>query len=635
MGGGSLTIKLAGKSSSYGVCQTTLCDGHFIASVEADSDVNYGLALVAEKNGKPDYDNYVCISVCKENNIPLVRVTDRQKGKDNVLDNTGKISGYSEQEFRYTVPLNNSYFSVPFSSANGKAMIIRNDISGFFHLYIGVGKTIGGEYHEDWIETAQVKDWNISGTRFFICPVVRLNNDKSAEIEFNNITFREFPSSDVATGEFKAETRPFTWAGFPGEALVVSFDSRFCPSEGSPRQFVFWTESNYVPAWHMNNELLYSYEFCETWSYFGKGCYEPMSDRILAYSDVSLLEDNAVRKVVKYHYALVNPDYEAPYEDGSFPEVDEYYTFYPDGTGIREIHYIQNGTPNGNYHELSEPMAISGSSTVPSDHCMSPAFVISNLSGAKYELYPDKGSFDAVKANVPGWGEQIYRARLKNSPDAFCVYPDSRRYPGTSDLPASIDLDWHDTGYQMSHFPVDKQKYLEVRNGDYTKSGATWPSQVSHTSFIGIEAKHSTDWQSDYRTDEQGRKYRVYMMMFGIVARDDVNSLNASVRSWLSYGNVVDPVGVEVSQQPDYGKKEITLRCLPGADVKSFALNPASEIRNPVILLENWGGSLPESVTLSGQALSEGVDYLCAVEDGELLLWFNRSFSGKSVFEIR
>lgn len=57
----------------------------------------------------------------------------------------------------------------------------------------------------------------------------------------------------------------------------------------------------------MNNELLYCYEFAETWSDLSKGCFEPMSDRLLAHAKVDIIENNKVRKVVKYHYALVNP----------------------------------------------------------------------------------------------------------------------------------------------------------------------------------------------------------------------------------------------------------------------------------------------------------------------------------------
>ena len=161
--------------------------------------------------------------------------------------------------------------------------------------------------------------------------------------------------------------------------------------------------------------------------------------------------------MVKYHYALVNPDYKAPYPDGIYPEVDEYYTFYADGVGVRRIEYIQKqaGQAYYRYHELSEPMVISGSSSIPSDHVKQPAFSISNLSGNRYDLYPAK-PFDEVNQNVKNWKEQIYTAHLNNAPDAFSVFSYTPERPEVSPLPIENDLTWHDINYQMSHWPVDK-----------------------------------------------------------------------------------------------------------------------------------------------------------------------------------
>ena len=71
-------------------------------------------AIVREKNGKPDFNNYTSVSVCTESGVSTVRVLDRQDGIDNVLDNTKKINK-NDYSFRYSIPLNNSYFSVPFT----------------------------------------------------------------------------------------------------------------------------------------------------------------------------------------------------------------------------------------------------------------------------------------------------------------------------------------------------------------------------------------------------------------------------------------------------------------------------------------------------------------------------------------
>lgn len=622
---GTLKMTSKGQGSIYGVCLDKVCSGHFIAEAESDSDRNFGLAIVREENGRPDYDNYVAVTVCLEDGTPVIRARDRQNGKDNVLDNTGAIPE-SDMEFRYAIPLDGRYFSVPFRNSTGKVRIIRNSISGFFHLYVGVGKEIDGRFCEDWIETAQIKDWNGADTDFFICPVIRLETDKEDETVFSDIWFEEFGTgSGVPTvnGFAAEETSDLVWAGFPGDGVVVSFDERFCPASAGGRKFIFWSESNYVPAWLMSNELLYCYEFCETWSDNVKGCFEPMSDRLLAYADVEVTEDNDVRKTVRYSYALVNPDYAAPYPDGSFPEVVEWYTFYPDGVGVRRMDYIQNGTPNGRYHELSEPMVISGSSSVPEDHFKSPAFVISNLSGARYDLYPDKSAFDAVNANVPTWDEQIYRVRLNSAPDAFSVFSDPGKYPGSEALPVSLDLSWHDITYQMSHFPVDKQPYLLARYGDYDKSNATWPSQVSHSSLIGVEAKEGCDWTSDYLVDDEGRKYRAYLMLFGIAEADDSGSVDAHVRSWLSCGSLDNLSGVTVPEDvTGYDKREIVLRSTGDASC-GFRFVPAGTVRNPVFRISGWTGGDVASLYCNDRELVAFSDYICDIVDGNLVIWMN------------
>ena len=137
--------------------------------------------------------------MCVQNPV-TVRVLDRQDGIDIVLDHTKKINK-NDYSFRYSIPLNNSYFSVPFTASTGKARIIRNKISGFFHFYVSVGKEIDGKFHENWIELAQSKDWGGQGQNYFICPIVRNGNENSTEVNFSDIRFEEFSAEMLRTFE--------------------------------------------------------------------------------------------------------------------------------------------------------------------------------------------------------------------------------------------------------------------------------------------------------------------------------------------------------------------------------------------------------------------------------------------------
>ena len=60
--GSSVKIGLNGKNSTYGVCLPQIAQGHFIAEVTADKTTNFGLAIVREKNGKPDFNNYTSVT---------------------------------------------------------------------------------------------------------------------------------------------------------------------------------------------------------------------------------------------------------------------------------------------------------------------------------------------------------------------------------------------------------------------------------------------------------------------------------------------------------------------------------------------------------------------------------------------
>lgn len=633
---GAITVKLNSKKAIYGVCLPQVACGHFIAEATSDKETNFGLAIVREKNGVPDYENFTSVSVCVEAGVPTARIIDRQYGKDNVLDNTNTIKD-SDRDFRYSIPFTGKYFSVPFKGSTGKVRIIRNEISGFFHFYVSVGKEINGKFYENWIELAQSKDWGDINQKYFICPIVRTMNSKTTEVTYTDIRFEEFASDDLAaTQEFGVQKRDFTWAGFPGKATVINFNPKHCPAAEDNREFVFWTETNYVPAWRMNNELLYCYEFAETWSGLAPGCYEPMSDRLLAYAKVDIVEDNKVRKVVKYHYALVNPDYKAPYPGGFYPEVDEYYTFYADGVGVRRIEYTQKEEGRSEfqwrYHELSELMAIAGSSTVPAEHYAKPTLSITNLSGSKYNVYPER-PFEEVNREVKNWEEQIYTAHLVNAPDAFAVFSYSPNRPEVSPLPIENDLTWHDTDYQMSHWPVDKQPYLSARYGDYDKSNATWKSNISHSSLIGVEAKSGLDWNSHYQLRDNGDKYRVYLMLLGINERNKEQNIHAYTRTWLHHGNFSELDGVEYNPSvTGYSKREIVLSSRGGSNF-GFKYAPMGEMKNPVFRIDDWNGKAEIDLTVNGEQLLFNQDYLCDKVDGSLIIWLNKSTS--SVISVK
>ena len=127
--------------SIYAVYNTTPINGHFYAEVEFDEDNACGLALIQVKNGKPDTENFTSIRIhtSTEGNV-FVILRERQKGKDDVWDNTGMI----KDRDRYYTVLGHQY-SLPFHGTNKKIRIFRDAPAGFFHFYYAVKTKIHGE----------------------------------------------------------------------------------------------------------------------------------------------------------------------------------------------------------------------------------------------------------------------------------------------------------------------------------------------------------------------------------------------------------------------------------------------------------------------------------------------------------
>jgi len=102
-------------------------------------------------------------------------------------------------------------------------------------------------------------------------------------------------------------------------------------------EFVFWAKASYIPFWDVDQAAMTN-EFVENWGGGNQGCCEPMQDRENRYITVEILENSPARAVVHWRYALSDPHYQIYFNEW----VDEYYMFYPDGVGVREVNLWAN-----------------------------------------------------------------------------------------------------------------------------------------------------------------------------------------------------------------------------------------------------------------------------------------------------
>lgn len=250
MSGGSMKIEMNGKGR-YGIYNTKPISVHFLVMTDFEEDDNVALALIQEKDGKPDIQNYTMITMAKDNGVVVLSVKDCQNGTKDVLDNTDKfLNRRNRRRGRqinddYKHVLNGEMYSVRFTETTKRLRFFRDSGPGFFHYYYGAKQTIHGQEASGWMELMPSKDWAAEGQKYY---VALLTMGKGKAI-FNNVNTMQKPRSDRddrQTG-FKIDRREYNWSGFFGDAVVVTFGEEF-PFRDKDYKFTAWSEANYIPA---------------------------------------------------------------------------------------------------------------------------------------------------------------------------------------------------------------------------------------------------------------------------------------------------------------------------------------------------------------------------------------------------
>lgn len=524
--GGSMNLT-ANANSTFGVYNTQVLTGHFYIEVDFAVDDNVGLALFNRMaNGAPDLNNYSLIKVENVNGTTEISINDKQNGIADVWDNTGWAANKAT---RYKNTLNSSTYSLPYASTNKKLRIFRHANEKFIHFSYAVKKNVDGQDATGWIELAPSKEWTqLSGN--FLMGLVAINGNAT----FDNAIAINKPTqdqNDSNTG-FAATWREVNWSGYFGNALVVSFNAANAPLTGGTRKFIFWEAFNSVPAWYLDESVMYTYEFVETWGGGSLGAHEPMSDRLRRFSKVTLDYDGSDYKIVHWEYVLHDADYKWPaFGQGTQkPIVDEWYKIYPDGTILRKIRYkAKLDATFRNWHELTELIVVTGNNTDPGEHLANPSLSIWPLGGQRQDFVPLGAGNNYEQSNNDA---TLMAVHMKNHPDLVNAFNDNAAYSGTyPGDPITIYKTWHDQTYHMSHWPINKEQYYT----DPFKSVTTWKEQVKHTSLAGAGAylNNSQEWTSNFQTDPvDGRKYREWTSFMSLSPQGNLSQAKANVETW-------------------------------------------------------------------------------------------------------
>ena len=665
-----LHIKGAGSNNMYGVYKPEdVISGHFYAEIDADVEAPMGLALVKKTNGAPDPDNWTAINIYSSNNTIHVQAIDRQNGVDNVLDNTGKCAEKNLMK-RYDVALDGRYSTISKHTLK-KVRIFHNANTGTFNFFVKYGNTIAGEWTEGWLELAPSQEWNAWDSEYYIVPFVR---DSSQTVTYNNLFATAKPMDDQndTQSPFKAVEREYNWGGHFGNAIVVTFDDRFQYKDEDVK-LVFWEENNYVPMWQLTDEIGISTEFVESWDTSSprlEGCFEPMSERFGRFNSVEIIEDNSVRKIIKWHHVLINPNYEILasekrksdendlYDLGSYtgdlPEVDEYWTIYPDGTTARNIFFYPKLDTNAwnNGHELSEPMLFLNGKGNKGPSAYVPDVVLTYANaGADEKIELTKGIMKQINNNsikfkdefagvISNW-EQFIVVNHTNDVSMYSVwnnennqeYIDGGVYAGYK---MDIDQTWHSMDLPFSHFPMNYEYYWLDRD----KNIATWNNVPQHASYCGIGQYNARDWRDGsgkFKIDERGRKYREFTTLLGLVDTSDSGLEQAKINSatWIKPGEIKRHDANSCYDGIDYTKKIIEFTRIQDA-ICYFSITPSegAVISNPAFCIKEWGDE-PFNIFLNNNKLAYGIDYAAEViEDGSLIVWLNKTIDSRTMIYV-
>jgi hypothetical protein len=635
---GWLTLTTSAGPSAAGVYHAQPVSGNFYAEVDFGADDAVGLALIRNHDGVPDLRNFTMLAVTNRAGIVHINQYDQQNGVADVGDPRGQVAAS-----RYRAALDGTQFSLPFTSTNKKIRILHEALSNSFHFYYGTRLTKFGITSDDWMELAPQYSWLPPDEDYFVALLVRNEGTSgSKQARFNALKVWQTPTDDAndSTTGFKAVKRDFSWSGFNGTAAVVSFGEDFDYDRNI--KFTIWETANNAPAWRITNQFLLNFEFFEAADLDFEGSMEAMNDRQRHGQSVTILEDNPVRKVIRWRGIPMNPDYRISAEGSGIqmPVYEETWTLYPDGTGTRRlIDMPKTDAPSRRRWgpEFIEPMAIGGSTVEAGDLLASPAITFSNLTGRESRFLPPnpEGIFDPGTWN---WDELIFHVHFKDPvPDFFIAFSQSPAIADTwSGLKLQGQMSWHRTDFRFSHWPVGREPYGQnvspTNSGRFTRSFATHANEVTHTSLASAGFyERGVGFDTNTRTNADGRRYRQHTMLVGLAPSSNRESAREAVNTWLYPGAIVPADDTTSFVRNNFEERLLVFRQTAAASTAAFTLSPSSRpVRNPAFRIEQWQGPVPVQVKVGGSL----VPTRSAMVDGALLVWTKTTVATTTRFDI-
>lgn len=465
---------------------------------------------------------------------------------------------------------------------------------------------------------------------------IQNNSEKHKDLLPPDIQERIMPSGPKGKGKFGAYYTQLKyydeWDALfrvgPHSDVVVQFDD-------SPIRVVFWRGTRYSPAWVMENGQWMADQSAE---YFDtiNGCFEHMLDPHCLYSHVRIIENTPARCVVHWRYVPVSVRTQLSQVDektGWSDCVDEYYTFYPDGIGIRKVVQYTSGEPLG----PSESIVLCQPGTRPEDNVHLDAMTLVNLKGEYHTYSWAKGAPVFKKGENPE-NPVIQIVNLKSQHKPFTILEKEN----------NMEVFGIEQRLEVSHFPwwnhwpvaqnLSDGRYCQAADRPSHFSLA-WGGPPFHDEAGNIIKARESGSEGELKTAEnnRGKMVRTYWSswMYG-ASKQTPHELAVLARSWLQPPRIKISTGDLTYEGYDFTQRAYILNCPDikpdNLEVELIAGND-SPIVNICMVINGWEAD-NIVVQMNDEVLQEKKDYRIGrrsdLNREDLIIWIEYESFGTS-----
>jgi len=412
--------------------------------------------------------------------------------------------------------------------------------------------------------------------------------------------------------------------------VVVQFDD-------SPIRVVFWRGTRYSPAWVMENGQWMADQSAE---YFDtiNGCFEHMIDPHCNYSHVRIIENTPARVVVHWRYIPVNVRNQFSQVDektGWSDCVDEYYTFFPDGIGVRKVVQQTSGDPLA----PSESIVLCQPGTKPEDNVHLEAMTLVNMKGENHTYSWANGAPIFKKGENPE-NPVVQIVNLKSEYKPFTILEKEN----------NMEVFGIEQRLEVSHFPwwnhwpvaqnLSDGRYCQAADRPSHFSLA-WGGPPFHDEAGNIIRARESGSEGAIKMveNDKGKTSRTFWSswMYG-ASKQTPDELASLSRSWIQPPALKIVRGDFISEGYDFTQRAYILNSL---DEKSELLelevkaSQDSPLVNICMVLNGWEAD-QITVLMNDQELLENRDYRLGkrkgLESEDLIIWIeNESITSSRI----